>query len=231
MRNAVSNCGIGQELRFAMRIEPDKRIIGRPTFRIFSADQRRSRALPCSRPRRELLVSCTHRAEGRDLAGLVEVIGNLDVFLPDGSSDLRDDQFLNRLTLRDDEQELPARRLPQAGASGVTRQGLDVTADMYPYPAGSTGLSALLPSWAHAGGRESLLARLADPADRARIRAALDGPGIARDAGWDGIVICGVPRPARVRGSDPRRDRRRSWACRPPRRRSRSSARRRATPT
>jgi N-acyl-D-amino-acid deacylase len=76
-------------------------------------------------------------------------------------------------------------------------EGLDVTADMYPYPAGSTGLSTLVPSWAHVGGRESLLTRLADPADRAHIRAALDGPGIARDAGWDGIAISGCPaRPA-----------------------------------
>jgi N-acyl-D-amino-acid deacylase len=72
-------------------------------------------------------------------------------------------------------------------------EGLDVTADMYPYPAGSTALSALLPPWAHAGGREPLLARLADHADRARIRAALDGPGMARDAGWDGIMIAGCP--------------------------------------
>ena len=72
-------------------------------------------------------------------------------------------------------------------------EGLDVTADMYPYPAGSTGLSSLLPSWAHAGGREPLLARLTDPADRARIRAHLDGPGWPRDAGWDGIVIAGCP--------------------------------------
>jgi N-acyl-D-amino-acid deacylase len=72
-------------------------------------------------------------------------------------------------------------------------EGLDVTADMYPYPAGSTALSALLPAWVHAGGRESFLARLADPTDRARIRAALDGPGMARDAGWDGITIAGCP--------------------------------------
>jgi N-acyl-D-amino-acid deacylase len=72
-------------------------------------------------------------------------------------------------------------------------EGLDVTADMYPYPAGSTALSALLPPWVHAGGREPLLARLADPADHARIRAALDGPGMARDAGWEGIAIAGSP--------------------------------------
>ena len=72
-------------------------------------------------------------------------------------------------------------------------EGLDVTADMYPYPAGSTTLSALLAPWAHAGGREPLLARLADRIDRARIRGELDGPGMARDAGWDGIVIAGCP--------------------------------------
>jgi N-acyl-D-amino-acid deacylase len=71
--------------------------------------------------------------------------------------------------------------------------GLDVTADMYPYPAGSTMLSALLPPWAHAGGREALLARLQDPTDRARICAELAGAGMARDAGWDGILIAGCP--------------------------------------
>jgi N-acyl-D-amino-acid deacylase len=71
--------------------------------------------------------------------------------------------------------------------------GLDVTADMYPYPAGSTGLTALLPTWAHVGGRAPLLARLADPGDRARIRATIDAGGLAHDAGWDGIVIAGCP--------------------------------------
>jgi N-acyl-D-amino-acid deacylase len=83
----------------------------------------------------------------------------------------------------------PAIELIEAARAG----GLDVTADMYPYPAGSTGLSSLLPTWAHVGGKEPLLARLADPAERARIRAALDGPGLARDAGWDGIAIAGCP--------------------------------------
>lgn len=68
-------------------------------------------------------------------------------------------------------------------------EGLDVAADMYPYPAGSTMLGALLPAWAHAGGRPALLGRLADPAARARMREALDGPGLAQDAGWDAIVL------------------------------------------
>jgi N-acyl-D-amino-acid deacylase len=78
--------------------------------------------------------------------------------------------------------------------------GLDVTADMYPYPAGSTGLSALLPTWAHAGGRDALLARLSDPAERARLRDALDGPGLAADAGWPNILISGCPATPRHEG-------------------------------
>jgi N-acyl-D-amino-acid deacylase len=72
-------------------------------------------------------------------------------------------------------------------------EGLDVTADMYPYPAGSTTLSALLAPWAHAGGREPLLARLDSPADRARILGELDSAGMAHDAGWEGILIAGCP--------------------------------------
>jgi N-acyl-D-amino-acid deacylase len=49
-------------------------------------------------------------------------------------------------------------------------EGLDVLADQYPYTAGSTTLSALLPGWAVEGGVEVMQARLRDPATRARIR-------------------------------------------------------------
>lgn len=48
-------------------------------------------------------------------------------------------------------------------------EGLPITADMYMYPAGGTGLNACIPPWAHAGGGEALLARLKDPETRARI--------------------------------------------------------------
>lgn len=44
--------------------------------------------------------------------------------------------------------------------------GLDITATVYPYQAGSTGLDACLPPWAHEGGPDSLRARLRDPALR-----------------------------------------------------------------
>ena len=50
-------------------------------------------------------------------------------------------------------------------------QGVDVTADMYPYDASGTGLSSLLPTWTAADGR--FFENLAEPAVRARIRAEM----------------------------------------------------------
>jgi dihydroorotase/N-acyl-D-amino-acid deacylase len=51
-------------------------------------------------------------------------------------------------------------------------RGVDATIDQYPYTASSTNIgSALLPSWALEGGREATLARLKDPATRAKIKA------------------------------------------------------------
>ena len=46
----------------------------------------------------------------------------------------------------------------------------DVTYDIYPYTAGSANLSQLVPPWAHAGGPETMLARLRDPELRPKIR-------------------------------------------------------------
>lgn len=73
-------------------------------------------------------------------------------------------------------------------------RGVEVTADAYPYDAGSTRMSALLPPWCHEGGREALLDRLTRPDLRARIaRELADGlPGwenFATSAGWDRIRI------------------------------------------
>ncbi|MBA3514352.1 MAG: D-aminoacylase [Pyrinomonadaceae bacterium] len=49
-------------------------------------------------------------------------------------------------------------------------QGLDITADVYPYIAGSTSLSACLPPWALEGGTEKMLGRLRDPQTRERLK-------------------------------------------------------------
>ena len=56
------------------------------------------------------------------------------------------------------------RRIEDARAAG-----LRITANMYTYTAGATGLDAAMPPWAQAGGREAWIARLRDPATRTRI--------------------------------------------------------------
>jgi dihydroorotase/N-acyl-D-amino-acid deacylase len=100
--------------------------------------------------------------------------------------------------------------------------GIDVTADQYPYIASATSLDATIPPWAHAGGRDSLLARLARPAARrairdAMLREATRGENMYRGVGGaDGILIASaftdslrylqgqrVGEVARARGRDP----------------------------
>jgi N-acyl-D-amino-acid deacylase len=78
--------------------------------------------------------------------------------------------------------------------------GLDVTLDTYPYLPGSTTLSAVLPSWAFSGGPDALLARLADPDDRARILHEVEQVGTDGCHGcvaeWETVEISGVQNPA-----------------------------------
>lgn len=56
------------------------------------------------------------------------------------------------------------------------RSGLKITADMYTYTAGGTGLTACLPPWAMDGGIEELVKRLNDPATRAKIKKEANMP-------------------------------------------------------
>lgn len=80
--------------------------------------------------------------------------------------------------------------------------GCDISLDTYPYLPGSTTLAALLPSWASEGGPAAILARLADPAERARIRHAMEVEGSDGSHGvpaeWDTIEVSGSPDPAAV---------------------------------
>jgi N-acyl-D-amino-acid deacylase len=72
-------------------------------------------------------------------------------------------------------------------------EGLDVTADMYPYLAGSTHLAALLPRWATEGGALGVLRRLVLPWERKRIVNAWkrgEG-GVVGEIEWDKILISG----------------------------------------
>jgi N-acyl-D-amino-acid deacylase len=56
------------------------------------------------------------------------------------------------------------------------RDGLKITADMYTYPAGSTGLDAAMPPWALDGGYAALFKRLQTPETREKIATAIRTP-------------------------------------------------------
>jgi N-acyl-D-amino-acid deacylase len=71
-------------------------------------------------------------------------------------------------------------------AEDARSRGLDVTCDVYPYTAGSTTLTTLLPPWALEGGVSRALGRLKDPDTRARIREEL----AYEQDGWDNLVAC-----------------------------------------
>ena len=84
--------------------------------------------------------------------------------------------------------------IEKANAAGVR-----VSATMYPYTAGGTGLAATLPLWVQEGGRDKMLERLKDPATRARARqeieTKLDGwENLLMAATFDGIQVASVPR-------------------------------------
>jgi len=75
--------------------------------------------------------------------------------------------------------------------------GLDVTADQYPYTRAATALDASIPSWAESGGWDSLLARLRDPATRARLRDEMVNPKGTESfyyeaGGGDGVLLTGT---------------------------------------
>jgi dihydroorotase/N-acyl-D-amino-acid deacylase len=110
-------------------------------------------------------------------------------------------------------------RMPAALArlEAARAQGLDVTADIYPYTRASNGLDACLPLWVREGGADKAVARLQDPALRERIKRDMIDPEsrhvgepVVR-VGWrrrrDGVGSH-QRRPEEIRGQDAHRDRR-----------------------
>ena len=63
-----------------------------------------------------------------------------------------------------------------AKIEAARREGLKITADMYTYPAGATGLDASMPPWVLDGGYDAAYKRLADPEMRKKIAAAIRTP-------------------------------------------------------
>jgi len=81
------------------------------------------------------------------------------------------------------------------------REGLRITTDMYLYPAGATGLTAAMPLWVQAGGLEAWVARLRDPAIRARVVQEMRSPGpdwenLMLRAGPEGVMFSDFRNPA-----------------------------------
>jgi N-acyl-D-amino-acid deacylase len=67
------------------------------------------------------------------------------------------------------------------------KEGLKITANMYTYTAGATGLDACLPPWTADGGYPALFKRLRDPATREKIAAE-----VSKDSdGWENLYIAG----------------------------------------
>ena len=55
-------------------------------------------------------------------------------------------------------------------------RGLSITADIYPYVAGATGLNAAMPPWVQEGGHDAWVERLRDPAIRKRLQREMTTP-------------------------------------------------------
>jgi N-acyl-D-amino-acid deacylase len=77
-----------------------------------------------------------------------------------------------------------------AKVEAARAQGLRITADMYTYTAGGTGLDAATPTWAQSGGIEKLIENLKDPKIRARVIADMDNP---HPDGWENLFAIAGP--------------------------------------
>jgi N-acyl-D-amino-acid deacylase len=80
-------------------------------------------------------------------------------------------------------------------------RGVRITADMYTYTAGATGLDAAMPPWVRDGGLEAWIARLRDPAIRARVIAEMRNPNptwenLYMHAGASGTLLREFKNPA-----------------------------------
>lgn len=79
--------------------------------------------------------------------------------------------------------------------------GVRITADMYVYTAGATGLDAAMPPWVQDGGLEAWIARLKNPQHRKRVLADMRDPSPAWEnlmaaAGAEGTLLLGFKNPA-----------------------------------
>ncbi|MGZ8710334.1 MAG: N-acyl-D-amino-acid deacylase family protein, partial [Thermoanaerobaculia bacterium] len=80
---------------------------------------------------------------------------------------------------------------------GARAEGLRITADMYTYTAGATGLDAAMPPWVQEGGYDAWRTRLTDPATRAKVIEEMRTP---TDAWENLLLLAGSPDRVRLIG-------------------------------
>src|ERR1700722_309059 len=89
-----------------------------------------------------------------------------------------------------------------AQVDAARASGVRITADMYTYTAGGTALDASMPPWVHDGGQEAMVARLKDPAVRAKVIAAMREPhpkdweSLFQQSGPERVLVLSVKSPA-----------------------------------
>jgi N-acyl-D-amino-acid deacylase len=77
-----------------------------------------------------------------------------------------------------------------AKVEAARSEGIRISANMYTYTAGATGLDASMPTWVQAGGTDAWIARLKDPAIRTRVIAEMRAPA----GGWENYLrLAGSP--------------------------------------
>jgi len=77
-----------------------------------------------------------------------------------------------------------------AKVNAARAAGLKITADLYTYPAGATGLNAMMPPWVQEGGHKKWVERLQDPAIRQRVLAEMRTPSNE----WENLgILVGSP--------------------------------------
>jgi N-acyl-D-amino-acid deacylase len=83
------------------------------------------------------------------------------------------------------EQNWPKMDQVIAKIDAARRAGLRITADMYTYTAGATGLDAAMPPWVQEGGLREWIRRLKEPATRARVKHEMVTPTNA----WESLYL------------------------------------------
>ena len=84
--------------------------------------------------------------------------------------------------------------------SEARARGLNITADMYTYIAGATGLNAHMPPWVQEGGYDKWVERLKNPTIRSKVKIEMitdtdDWENLGYLAGPDGVLFAGFKNP------------------------------------